>query len=125
MLKVLLVGVGGFFGSISRYLVGGFVHKILDQPFFPYGTMAVNILGCFIIGLLNGVAETRQVFSPEFRTLVFIGFLGGFTTFSTFGYESFNFVRDGQFGSTIANVGIHIVFGLAAVFVGHYSSRFF
>ena len=125
MLKVLLIGVGGFFGSISRYLVGGFVHKILDQPFFPYGTLTVNILGCFLIGLLNGVAETKQLFNPEFCTLVFIGFLGGFTTFSTFGYESFSFMRDGQMGSTITNVMLHIVLGITAVFVGHYSARLF
>lgn len=124
MLKVLFIGVGGFFGSISRYLVGGFVHKILDQPFFPYGTLAVNILGCFLIGLLNGVAESRQFFSPELRSLVFIGFLGGFTTFSTFGFESFSFMRDGQYSSTIVNVGFHIVLGISAVVFGHYFSRF-
>jgi fluoride exporter len=124
MLKVLIIGCGGFFGSISRYLVGGIVHKILDQPFFPYGTLTVNILGCFLIGFLNGMVETRQFFSPEIRSLVFIGFLGGFTTFSTFGYESFSFMRDGQYGSTIANITIHIVLGLSAVVFGHYVSRF-
>ena len=125
MFKLFLVGIGGFVGSISRYLAGGLVHKLLDQPYFPFGTLTVNVLGCLLIGFLNGIADTRQLFSPEVRMLIFVGFLGGFTTFSTFGYESFGFLRDGQLGYTAANIVLNVVLGLIAVLIGHYLSRFF
>ena len=122
-IKILLVGTGGFFGAVSRYLMSGWVHSLLQKPLFPYGTLAVNILGCFLIGLLNGVFETRQIFNPELRLLVFIGFLGGFTTFSTFGYELFSFLRDSQFLSTALNLFLSIVIGLFAVWLGHTLSK--
>lgn len=124
MIKIFLVGFGGFFGSISRYLAGGLVHKLLDQPYFPYGTLTVNVLGCFVIGVLNGVADTRQLFSPDVRLFLFVGFLGGFTTFSTFGYESYNLLRDGQIGYTASNIVLNVVLGLFAVLIGNYLSRF-
>ena len=121
--KIFLVGAGGFFGSISRYLMSGWVHALIEKPMFPYGTLAVNILGCFLIGLLNGIFETRQIFNPELRLLVFVGFLGGFTTFSTFGYELFSFLRDNQFLSTAMNLTLSVVLGLVAVWLGHTLSK--
>ncbi|MFZ0390085.1 MAG: fluoride efflux transporter CrcB [Calditrichia bacterium] len=116
--KLLLVGAGGFLGSVSRYLASGAVHRLLKNPWFPYGTLSVNVLGCFLIGLLGGVAESRQLFSPEVRLLVFLGFLGGFTTFSTFGYEVFSFARDGQLAAAGLNIVLHLLLGLAAVWGG-------
>ena len=123
MVKLLFVGIGGFFGAISRYLASGYVHTLLDKPNFPYGTLAVNVLGCLLIGFLNGVFESRQIFNPELRLFVFIGFLGGFTTFSTFGYELFSFMRDSQFMSTLLNLFLSIFLGLLAVWLGNILSK--
>ena len=123
MIKVLLVGTGGFLGSVSRYLMSGLAHRIAGQANFPVGTLTVNVLGCLAIGLLSGLAESRQLFSPEMRLLIFIGFLGGFTTFSTFGYEIVSFARDGQLMASLANLMLHLVLGLGAVWTGLALSR--
>lgn len=123
MIKLLLVGLGGFLGAISRYLMSGLVYNLFDKPIFPYGTLAVNILGCFLIGLLNGIFEVRQIINPEIRLVVFIGFLGGFTTFSTFGYEIFQFARDSQLVSALLNLLLSVTLGLIAVWFGHTLSK--
>ena len=112
MIKLFLVGAGGFFGSVSRYILSGLVYRILGNTYFPYGTLAVNVLGCLLIGFFGGLSESRQLFSPEIRLLIFIGFIGGFTTFSTFGYEVFNFTRDGQIIASLSNILLHIIFGI-------------
>ncbi|MBN2011804.1 fluoride efflux transporter CrcB [candidate division KSB1 bacterium] len=116
--KVIWVGIGGSIGAIMRYLVSGAVYSWFQKPVFPAGTLAVNIIGCLIIGLLGGLAETRHVFSPEMRTLVFIGFLGSFTTFSSFGYEVFQLMRDGQMALALSNALLHLIVGLIAVWLG-------
>ena len=123
MLKLLLVGVGGFLGSISRYMLSGFVHNIIENPWLPYGTLVVNVVGCFIIGFLNGIAENREIFTTEIRLLIFTGFLGGFTTFSTMGHETFAYLRDGQIIASITNIFIHIILGLTAVWFGFFLSQ--
>ena len=81
MLKVLLVGLGGFLGSISRYLVGGLVHRLFPITVFPYGTLVVNVLGCLLIGFVVGLVEFRQLFRPEIRLFLLIGFLVGLQPF--------------------------------------------
>jgi CrcB protein len=118
MEKVLLVGTGGFAGAVLRYWVSGYVQQIARNTVFPFGTFAVNVLGCFIIGLLSQLAEDFGVFTTETRLLVFTGFLGGFTTFSTFGNETMNLFRDGQNLSAFGNLAIHFVLGLGAVWLG-------
>jgi CrcB protein len=123
MLKLLLVGVGGFVGSVLRYLTSGFVFKLIGKPYFPYGTLAVNIIGCLLFGFLIGLSENRQLFTPETRMLIFVGFLGGFTTFSTFGYEVFSFARDGQIISLLVNILLHLVLGIGAVWLGYSLSK--
>ena len=123
MIKILYAGIGGFFGSISRYLLSGLVYKFMGKPWFPFGTLAVNIIGCFLIGFLNGISESRQILNPEIRVLVLIGFLGGFTTFSTFGYEVFSFAQDGQFLSSLANIALHLILGLGFVWIGYSISK--
>ncbi|MBN2413684.1 fluoride efflux transporter CrcB [candidate division KSB1 bacterium] len=125
MFKVLLVGAGGFVGSVLRYSMSGLVHRMLKNAWFPYGTLTVNLLGCFLIGFFNGLAESKQIFYAETRLVLFIGVLGGFTTFSTFSYESFSFLRDGQLVPAFWNVIIHVVFGLSAVYFGDFVSRLF
>jgi len=123
MIRLLIVGTGGFLGSVSRYLISGLVHRLFTQAAFPYGTLTVNVVGCLAIGLLSGLAESRQLFSPELRLLIFIGFLGGFTTFSTFGYEIVSFARDGQLMASLTNLMLHLVLGLGAVWAGFALSR--
>lgn len=118
MSKVLLVGVGGFIGSVLRYWIGGYVQQFSKSVEFPYGTLAVNLVGCLLIGFLSQLAEARGIFSPETRLLVFVGLLGGFTTFSTFGIESMNLFRGGQNLYALVNIGAHVVLGLGAVWLG-------
>ena len=118
MTRLLLVGTGGFIGSVLRYLASGFVQTWSGSSRFPFGTLAVNLLGCLAIGALMQLADSRGVFTPETRALVFVGFLGGFTTFSTFGNESMNLLRDGQASLALAYVGGHVFLGLGAVWLG-------
>ncbi len=125
MVKILMIGMGGFAGSICRFLVYEASNVMFKGAWLPLGTLAVNIMGCFLIGFLAGLSEVREIFSPEMRALVFVGFLGGFTTFSTFGYELFAMAREGQVSATLANVGIHLVVGLAAVWFGFILPRHF
>jgi fluoride exporter len=115
--KLFLAGIGGFIGSALRYAVTGFFQDWTKSINFPYGTLAVNLIGCFLIGFLSQLAETRGVFTAETRTLVFIGVLGGFTTFSAFGNETMNLWRDGENLLAVANIAANVVLGLAAVWL--------
>jgi CrcB protein len=119
LINVLLVGSGGFVGAILRYGLSGAVHRKLSLETFPYGTLAVNLVGCLLIGAAMGLAESRQLFGPEFRRWVLIGLLGSFTTFSTFGYESFALMRDAEYMRAFVNVGVHVLLGLALVWAGY------
>ena len=107
--KIFLAGVGGFAGSALRYVVGGFVQNVSGSIRFPFGTLAVNLAGCFVIGFLSQLAETRGVFSADTRVLIFIGLLGGFTTFSAFGNETINLWREGEGALAAANIAGHLV----------------
>ena len=118
MMNIFLVGIGGFIGSALRYTVSGYVQQATKSVGFPYGTLAVNVIGCFIIGFLAQLAETRGVFTSEARLFVFVGILGGFTTFSSFGNETLNLARDSQMMSALANIGANVVIGLFAVWLG-------
>ena len=116
--KLFLEGIGGFIGSTLRYAATGYVQQLSRSIDFPYGTLTVNLIGCFIIGFLSQLAESRGLFTAESRTFVFIGILGGFTTFSAFGNETMNLWREGQNTLALANVAAHLVLGLGAVWIG-------
>jgi len=118
MTKLLLAGSGGFIGSSLRYLMGGLVHRFVRDATFPWGTALVNITGCLFIGLLAGLAEERGILGAEARTFVLIGLLGGFTTFSSFGFETLQLVRQGQGIAAAANVVGQVALGLGAVWAG-------
>lgn len=123
LLPLLLVGSGGFFGSAARYACSGLVHRLVPSALFPWGTLSVNVAGCFVIGLLFSLGETRQLFSPEARLFLFVGVLGGFTTFSAFGLESLNLLRDGEAAGALLNSLLHLTLGLGAVWAGFVLSR--
>ena len=116
--KALYVGIGGFIGSVLRYWVGGAVQQVANYPAFPLGTLVVNLLGCLVIGFLAQLADLRGVFTPEARLFVFVGILGGFTTFSTFGNDTMNLLRGGAGLPALLNVGLHIFAGLAVIWLG-------
>ena len=118
MINILLVGFGGFIGSVLRYLASGYVQQATKSIDFPYGTLAVNVIGCFVIGFLSQLAENRGAFTSEARLFVFVGILGGFTTFSSFGNETFNLARDSQTMNALANIGANVILGLFAVWLG-------
>lgn len=119
LINSAVVGSGGFLGALARYGLGGLVHRQVPMAAFPYGTLVVNLLGCLLIGVLAGLADSRQVFGPEFRTFALIGVLGGFTTFSTFGYETIALLRDAEYLRAATNVGVHVILGLALVWLGY------
>ncbi|MDX1977373.1 MAG: fluoride efflux transporter CrcB [Pseudanabaenaceae cyanobacterium bins.68] len=113
MAKILLVGIGGFVGSILRYLVSSHIQQFTKGLDFPYGTLVVNLIGCFLIGLLSELIST-----DESQALVLIGFLGGFTTFSTFSHESLNLLANGKGNLALLNISIQVIMGMAAVWLG-------
>ena len=117
--KILWVGLGGFLGSIGRYLLSGYIQHLVKNTEFPYGTLAVNLIGCLFIGFLSQWVETRGFLSPEARLFVFVGLLGGFTTFSTFGNETMNLWQAGNSAAVFANVAVHVGLGLGAAWLGH------
>ncbi len=114
--SILLVGTGGFLGSALRYLISYQLEsKILSS--FPYGTFAVNLIGSFILGMLIG-STIRDTITPEARLLLATGFCGGFTTFSTFSYEFFAMIQDGQFHLGLAYIMVSLIGGLIAIWAG-------
>lgn len=124
MTKWIAIGAGGFIGAIFRYLISGWVQNWSRSLDFPYGTLAVNLLGCFVIGLLSYWGEQHNLFSPNARLFVFIGLLGAFTTFSTFGNETLNLLRARNELLVLLNVGAHILLGLLAVWLGRVLAAF-
>ena len=118
LVTVSLVALGGALGSVARYLLGTWIQSASRSVDFPYGTLTVNLIGCFVIGFLSQLAETRGAFTPETRALIFVGVLGGFTTFSSFGNDTLNLFRDGETINPLVNVGANVVLGLALVWLG-------
>lgn len=119
MRSILYVGAGSFIGGILRYLLSTWIYKILGNPLFPYGTLAVNSLGCFAIGFLAGLAETRSIFSADDRLFIFVGILGGFTTFSSVALETLWLARGTQGLAALSNIGLQLFFGMFAVWIGN------
>lgn len=117
--SAVLVGSGGFIGAVLRYGLSGFVQAAAPLSTFPWGTVAVNLLGCLLIGVLAGLVDARQLLTPEIRIFALIGVLGGFTTFSTLGYEAFALLRDAEYFRAVGYVGIQIFAGVALVFSGY------
>jgi CrcB protein len=122
MRTLLIIGAGGFLGAVARYLMGGFVQQRLGIP-FPWGTIAVNVIGCACLGGLLTVNETRGGLSPEMRFFVGVGILGSLTTFSAFGWETLELARGGAFRLATLNVTANVVLGLTATWFGRVAIR--
>ncbi len=118
MKNIVLVGFGGFIGSIMRYLVTLGSQIWLKELTFPVATLIVNITGCFLLGLFNGWAENHHFFTIQIRLFMFVGILGSYTTFSTFGYETIEMMQNGNMLPALLNVAMQVIAGLLAAFIG-------
>jgi fluoride exporter len=121
-MNVLLVALGGSIGAVARYGLAGLVQRF-TTPYFPFGTFVVNVSGCFVFGILAGVAEHRFALGPQARAFLLIGILGGFTTFSSFTYETFQLLRDAEIVRASLNAGGQLVVGLFAMWLGFVLAR--
>ena len=118
MLKaIFIVGAGGFLGSVARYLTQILAERILHSS-FPWGTLAANVAGCFIIGLVYALSEKGNLLTPEWRIFMTVGFCGGFTTFSAFAYNNLMMLAENNLLQLLANMGLNLFFGTAAVYLG-------
>jgi fluoride exporter len=121
LIKILLLATGGAIGTVSRYAVSGISHRYFLGN-FPIGTLMVNIIGSLVIGFLWGTWETANI-SSHLRTFIFIGILGGFTTFSSFSLETLNLLREGEFKIAMVNILANNILGMLMVFAGFFASR--
>jgi CrcB protein len=115
--KLLYLGLAGAAGTIARYGFSGFIQRNLPGE-FPFGTAAVNIVGCLLFGLLWALVENRLSISSQARTLIFIGFFGAFTTFSSFAYETARMLDDSQWLWASANILLHNAIGIVSLIAG-------
>ena len=116
--KLFLIGLAGFIGTLSRYWLSGVVARRYGET-FPLGTLVVNLVGCFLVGLLFYLLQERFLVNQTVRTVILIGFLGGFTTFSSFGLQTFTLLQDGEVGLAVLNLSVANVLGLFLVWVGY------
>jgi len=121
-MRAVWVGVAGFLGAVSRYWMDGWVSRLTGGG-FPWGTLTVNVSGCFLVGFLATVMGERFLPNPTVRIATTVGFVGAYTTFSTFAYESLRQVQDGALGLAVLNVGASVMIGVAAAWIGVVSGR--
>ncbi len=123
MIKYVLIGLGGAIGTVARFMVSSVTCNFFVTTIFPWGTLIVNLTGSFIIGLLAGLYEANLI-SPNLRTFLFVGILGGYTTFSSFSLETLNLLRSGEIRYAVINLTVSNLFGIVLAFVGFYLSRY-
>lgn len=124
MQRLLYIGLAGGAGTLLRYWLSQWLAQRFGET-FPLGTLAVNLAGCFLAGLLFYLMFDRFPVSPTLRAVVLIGLLGGFTTFSSFGLQTFTLMRDGELGLALLNVAVSNVAGLLLVWVGYSVAKVF
>jgi len=122
MYRIVLIGIAGMAGTLARYWLSGWADERWSGS-FPAGTLLVNLLGCFLIGFLFHASGERYFVDPIVRVAVLTGFLGGFTTFSSYGVQTFNLMRDGQMGLAGLNFVLSNVAGIIFVWAGYMLSR--
>lgn len=118
------IALAGATGTVCRFLASGWAQRAAGDH-FPWGTLAVNVVGCFLFGLVVSLAEGRELLSVRVKVILLAGFLGAFTTFSTFGFEAVNYLRDGQLGAGLLHVVAHNLLGLSGVLLGVWLGRLF
>ena len=117
--RTLAVAVGGALGAVGRYWISGWISRLTAQHPFPFGTLSVNMVGAFVLGLVMGATMSgRFLINPTMRIFLTIGCLGGLTTFSTFTYETLEGLRAGDFRIALVNVGVSVIVGLCAAWLG-------
>ena len=119
MKSVLLVALGGALGSVARFKLSGWVLQQTTSGRFPAGTLAVNLVGCLVAGLLAGMAAKQDILSAETRLFLFTGLLGGFTTFSAFGLETLLLLKRGEAAVAVTNAVVSVVAGLPVAWLGY------
>lgn len=119
--RLLIVAAGGSIGALARYGVSGWLNRFSDR--IPYGTLAVNVAGSFLIGLILTYSLHSREMNPHWRMLLTTGFLGAFTTFSTFSYETLELLVDGSMGLAGLNAALNLVLGMMAVWMGSVVGR--
>ncbi len=124
MQKLLLIGLAGALGALARYGLGGLVQRYAGVT-FPWGTFMVNIIGAFLFGFIWSLVEQRLVISVETRVIILSGFLGAFTTFSSFMFETSSLIGEAQWGLAVLNVVGQVILGLMAMFLGLAAGRVF
>ena len=122
--QLFIIGAGGFIGTIARVSMVGLVYRVLPLATFPYGTLAVNVLGCLAIGFLGGLMESHAELSISQQRFWIVGVLGGFTTYSAFAYETLGSIQAADFDLLLLNVVGHLVFGLAAAWLGFTAAQY-
>jgi len=122
LLNILLVAVGGAIGSVARYVLSLLVLRATGS-YFPFGTFTVNLIGCLVFGVIAGAADQRLAISSAARVFLLVGVLGGFTTFSSYAFESFALLRDGQLAAASVNILGQVVAGLVGVALGFALTR--
>jgi len=115
--KLAIIAVFGAVGAVARYSTSGWFYQKLGES-FPYGTLAVNLIGCFVLGAVAQLNQTTELIPPSLRPGVTIGMLGAFTTFSTFGYDTLELLQAGQWRSGLLNIIVSVGGGLIAVWLG-------
>lgn len=124
MTNLVLVGVGGALGAMARHGIGAAIARVSPDRVVPYATMTVNLVGCFVIGLLAGLAVSHRItLTPALRAFVFVGVLGGFTTFSSFGLDTFTLVQTGRAGAGALNAIVQVAAGCGLVAAGYAAGR--
>jgi CrcB protein len=116
-MKWLYLIFGGILGTVARYLFSGAIYKVFGTA-FPYGTLAVNMLGCFLIGIFAALSDKKLFFDPNMRLFLMIGFCGAFTTFSTLILESANLIKDSQAWLAFLNISISVILGFLVFWLG-------
>ena len=122
MVNMLFVGIGGFLGAITRYSVALWIGQKWGRT-FPFGTFVVNITGCLLIGFLMPLLTERLLVNPQLRLLLTVGFLGAYTTFSTFAYETGALLQDGEWLFTVLNVVLSVLVGFVALKLGEMAAK--
>jgi CrcB protein len=120
--NLILIACAGAVGTVGRVLLSGWINRLGGEK-FPWGTLTVNLLGCLLFGFLFALAEEKQWITPRLRLVLLSGFLGAFTTFSAFGFETMTLIRSQHWLLALANVGVQNILGITAVFVGVYLAR--